>query len=119
MGAGRREPKRIEVSDQMAIHAIGADQHDGADRLAGGPEGLLAADFEASLLRFGAYFVADLLLFAAPIGSEGVEQLALFVRPAVFRLPGRAAGLGEDRSLRSFKSVKKARQSAVTEPGFS
>ena len=54
MRARRRKVQGIEVADQVSIHAVGADQHQGADGLARGPEGLLAADLDALLLGLGA-----------------------------------------------------------------
>ncbi len=99
MRTRRRQVQGIEVADQMAVHAVGADQHQGADGLARCPESLLAADLDALLLGLAADLAADLVLFAAPVGAERVEQVAV-PRYAVFlMLPGWAVRLGEHRVL--------------------
>ena len=96
MRASRRKPKRVEISDQMAVYAIGPDQHKSANGFAGRPESLLAADFDAFFLRLDADLADNLLLFVAPIGRECVQKITVFIRPVVFGLPGRTAGLGEN-----------------------
>ena len=86
----------------MAIYTIGPDQHESANGFAGRPESLLAADFDALFLRLDTDLADNLFLFVAPIGRECVQKIAVFISPAVFGLPGRAAGLGKNVVLALF-----------------
>ena len=44
----RREPERIEIGVEMAARAIGADQHQRADRIAGGALDIGGREFDAA-----------------------------------------------------------------------
>ncbi len=93
--AQRRNAERVEVGMQVAAHAIGADHHDGADRIARRAEQFVAAQIDAAGLRPGLDFFADVALHLQPVAVEGGNQLAVDRdRPA--RLPpGRAARLAQ------------------------
>ena len=99
MRTRRRKVQGIEVADEVAIHAVGADQHQGADGFACGPEGLLAAYLNAFLLGLRAYFPANLAFLASPVRAESVEQIAVSRNALILVLPGGAVRFGEDRIL--------------------
>ena len=78
MLAARGEPQRVELGDQMAAGAVGADQHARAERIAGGIE------------RFG--------LSQGAGGSDGCGERGGGVRPGAPPVPGApgwAFGVGD------------------------
>ena len=93
----RLERQRIEIGVERAADAVGADQHQGMDRIAGGLLHLGGGDFDAAALRLGLELVADRALDLAPVARQrGDEIVARRLRP-VRQAPGRAAGVLEHR----------------------
>ncbi len=60
--ARRLDAERIEIGVEMAAHAIGADQHQRADGIAGRLMHVGGGDFGALGLRLGGELAADRLL---------------------------------------------------------
>ncbi|MGY4328422.1 hypothetical protein ACVWWG_002839 [Bradyrhizobium sp. LB7.2] len=100
------DAERIELGVEMTTHAVGPDQHQGADRVArsleqvGGGE---AADLAAALvaapgLRLGGDLGTDRLLDFRPIAVQGGGQIVLRGQRPVGALPGRAFGVLADVS---------------------
>ena len=97
---GRRvvglELQRVEIGVQMAAHAVGADHHDGADRIARrlmhvlkldrgtGDLGLLLQRLAGAHGDFG----------GGPVAVEGGHQFAIGDLRPVLALPGGALGVG-------------------------
>ena len=82
----RLKPERVELGVEVAAHAVGADQHQGADRI---PRGLLhirRRDFDALGLRLRLDLVAERPLDLAPVAGQRGHQLAVGV-PQSRRLP--------------------------------
>ena len=104
---------------QMPAHAVGADHHQRAERIARRLEHLLVGDLHAARLRAGLDLVADALLDRQPVGVEGGDDLAVRHDRPVAALPLRPARLGDHRVFGSFSVAKKVRQSASTESGRS
>jgi hypothetical protein len=93
--ARRLEAERVEVGVQMAAHAVGADQHQGADRIAGGALDVGRGDLGAARLRPRAHLVAERLFDLSPVAVECRDEFAALRLRPVRLLPGgavRAAG---------------------------
>ncbi len=73
---GRLEAERIEIGVQMAADAVGADQHEGANRVTRRLLHLGGRDFDAGRLRLAADLVAEGLLDLAPVAVEGGDEFA-------------------------------------------
>ena len=73
------EPERVEVGDEVAHHAIGADQHQGANRILGRAHRGGDRQFEAGGLRALADLVAELALGLAVVAGQGGDQLRIAV----------------------------------------
>ena len=88
----RLEAERIEVGVQMAAHAVGADHHQRAHRIAGRATDLVLADRRGRrrLDRLGAQLLGDRLLGRRPVAVERVDQVALRRLRPVRLAPGRA-----------------------------
>ena len=69
------EPERIEIGVEGAANPIGADQHQGMDRIAGGLLNLGGGDFDAAALRLGLELVADRALDLAPVAGERRDEV--------------------------------------------
>ena len=89
----RLEPERIEIGVEVAADAVGADQHQRADRIARRLLHVGGGELDAGVLRLGAHLVADLLLGLGPLAVERGEQLvALDERRLLPRGAARALG---------------------------
>ena len=71
------EAERIEIGGEVAHHAIGADQHQGADAVLGGAQGRRRRQLEADGLARACSFSRTVLLSLAVIAGERPEQLAI------------------------------------------
>ncbi len=116
---GRGKAERVELGVEMAAHAIGADQHQGAHGITRrlqdrGLGGRLA-------LGGGGRLVAQLLLDAdlrlAPVAVERGDEFAVRRHRPVGARPGRAFGVLDDGRLVVATWPKKSRHSAATEDG--
>ncbi|MEY9295032.1 hypothetical protein ABH979_008106 [Bradyrhizobium ottawaense] len=94
------DAERIELGVEVTAHAVGADQHQGADGIArrleqvGGGE---AGAFVASLcLRLGGDLGTDRLLDFGPVAVEGGGEIVLRGQRPVGALPGWARGVLPD-----------------------
>jgi hypothetical protein len=89
------EFQRIEIGSQMAAHAVGADHHDGAYRIARGLLHLFFGNLDARGLGILLQLVADdlggSLFIDAPIAVERGDQFAIAGDRPVGPLPGSAA----------------------------
>ncbi|MHC2277016.1 hypothetical protein ACVME8_003627 [Bradyrhizobium diazoefficiens] len=94
--ARRLDAERIELGVEVAAHAVGADQHQGADRVARRLEQIGGGDIGALGLRLGGDLAADRLLDLGPIAVEGGGQVVLRRQRPVGALPGRALGVPAD-----------------------
>lgn len=94
------DAERIELGVEVTAHAVGPDQHQGPDRVAGGLEkvgGGEAAALIATLgLRLGSDLGSDRLLDFRPIAVERGGQIILRGQRPVGALPGRALGVLAD-----------------------
>ncbi len=102
----------------MAAHAVDADQHQRADGVAHGLDRLARGDFDADFLGLVGDLALDVALGAAskPPPSAVIRSLSTGSGQSVRRQDGPPAS-ATTCSLRSFRSVKKARQSALTDAG--
>ena len=80
----RLEAERIEIGVEMAAHAVGADHHQRAHRIAGRAANLVLGRRRLRLGfgRLGAQLVADRLFRRRPVAVERVDQVALRRSPA-------------------------------------
>src|SRR5829696_8880668 len=88
----RIDVERIELRMQVAAHAIGTDQHDGANGVAGRLLHVDLADLDALGFRLRLDLVADRLLDLGPVAVEGGDEFAVGVDRPVRLFPGRAVG---------------------------
>ena len=72
---GRLQPERIELGVEMAAHPVGADQHQRADRIAGGLVDVGRRQFDAAGLRLGLQLGLDGAFDVAPIAVERRGQV--------------------------------------------
>ena len=93
------DAERIEIGVQMTAHAIGADHHDGANRIAGGPHDVGVGDRRARSGGLGLDLVAERLFRGRPVAVERVDEIALRRRRPVLVLPGSAARILFDGAL--------------------
>ena len=98
--AARLEIERIEIGVEMAAHPVGADQHEGAHRIARRLHDLGRADLGALCPGLRLDLVTDGGLDRGPVAVEGGDELAVGRDRPVRPLPGGAAGvLGDGRGL--------------------
>ena len=86
----RLEPERIEIGVEMPARAVGADQHQRVDGIAGRLLHVGSRELDARRLRLGLDLVADRLLDLAPVAGERRDQFALRALRPVRPPPGRA-----------------------------
>ena len=72
----RLEPERIEIGVEMAARAIGADQHQRADRVAGGALDIGGGKIDAAGLRLRLDLGADAVADLGPVAVERRDQIA-------------------------------------------
>ena len=78
---------------QMAAHPEGADQHQGADRVAGRALDFAVRHLDAAFLRLGLYPVAKILFFCGEVAPQGGGEIAVRQWRPVGTLPRRPAGV--------------------------
>ena len=83
----RLKPERIELGVEMAADAIGADQHQRVDGIAGRLLHLFGGKLDAAGLRGGLHFVADGFRRFRPFAGERGDKFAAFARGPVRLLP--------------------------------
>ena len=84
------EPERIQIGVERAADAVGADQHQGVNRIAGSLLHLGGGDFDAAALGPALELVADRPLDLAPIAHQRRDEIiARRLRP-VRQRPGGA-----------------------------
>ncbi len=94
--AGRLDPERIEPGVEMAAHAVGADQHQGAHRVPRRLMGLGRRDFAALGRRLGGKLGADRLLDLRPVAVECGSEVVLRRQRPMVPAPGGAFGVLAD-----------------------
>ena len=88
----RLEPERVEIGVEMAARPVGADQHQGANRITRRLLHVGGRELDAARLRARLDLVADRPLHLGPVAVERGDQLpARSLRP-IRPLPGRPAG---------------------------
>ncbi len=87
----RLKPERIEIGVEMAARAIGADQHQRADRVARGAFDVGRGDVDAARLRLRLDLGAERLAGFRPVAVERGDEIAALRQRPVRPLPGRAA----------------------------
>src|SRR5258708_13764527 len=92
----RLEAERIEIGIEMPARAVGADQHQGADRIARCLLDFGGGDIDPCGLRSRLALVAERALGLAPIAIERRNELAARRRRPARPLP-RPAGGARDR----------------------
>src|SRR5271155_1977004 len=85
------EAERIELGVKMAARAIGADQHQRADRVAGGALDIGRRNVHAARLRLRLDFAADGFADFRPIAVERRDKLAVLGHRPIRPAPRRAA----------------------------
>ena len=104
--ARRLDAERIELGVEMAAHAVGADQHQRADGIAGRLMHVGGGDIGALGLRFGGELGADGLLDLRPVAVEcGGQVIARRQRP-VIASPGGAFGVLFDVGRAVFQALE-------------
>ena len=91
--ARRLDAERIELGVEMTAHAVGADQHQGADRI---PRRLVqvgSRNFGTLGLCLGSELGADRLLYADPVAIEREGQFVARRQRPVGAPPGSAFGV--------------------------
>ncbi len=83
------EAERIEVGGEVAHHAIGADQHEGADAVLRGAQRGHRRQLEAGRRRLGIEPVLDLALGGAVVACERAKQVLVVVYLLHRPRPGR------------------------------
>ena len=112
----RLEAERIEIGVEVAADAIGADQHQRADRVARRLLHVGRRQLDAGALRLRAHLVADLLLGLGPLAVERRERVVARDEPCGFFHDAPRALFATSAAL-SFRLPKKSRHSASTEFG--
>src|ERR1700682_5363985 len=91
--ARRLDAERIELGVEMAPHAIGADQHQRADGIAGGLIDVGGRDLGALGLCLGGDLGADRLLDRRPVAVQRRGQIVARCQRPVVAAPGGAFGV--------------------------
>ncbi len=91
------QAERVEIGVEMAAHAVGADHHQGAHRIARRLGDRAVADLDAALGHAGPDLLAKSGFQRRPVAVEGGDQLAVHHRRPVRTLPRRPVGAGPDR----------------------
>ena len=91
--ARRLEAKRIEFGVKVAAHAVGADQHQGADRIARRLMHVGGTRIGAFGLRLGGDLAANHLLDFGPVAVERRGEVVARAERPVGPLPGRPVGI--------------------------
>ena len=91
--ARRLDPERIELGVEVTAHAIGADQHQGANRIARRLVDVGGRHFRALGLCLGGDLVADGLFDLRPVAVKRGGQLVARRQRPVVAAPGRAFGV--------------------------
>ncbi len=107
------QAERIEVGVEMAAHAIGADHHQGAHRIARRLGDRAVADLDAAAGDAGLYLLAERRLQSGPVAVHGRDQFAVHHRRPVGTLPRRPAGTGDGRVSRVFQTFEEAAPFAI------
>ena len=105
----RLEAERIEIGVQMAAHAIGANHHQRAHRVAGGAANLVFAwgRLRRGFDGLGAQLLGDSLLRRRPVAVERVDEVALGRLGPIGLLPRCALrGLFDARRIVAERSEK-------------
>ncbi|EGE56100.1 hypothetical protein RHECNPAF_750063 [Rhizobium etli CNPAF512] len=89
---GSGDAERIELGVQMAAHAIGADHHDGADRIACRLQHVSAVGGLARGFGLRLHLGFDRLFDDAPIAIESRHQIAAGRQRPVLLAPGSSLG---------------------------
>src|SRR6185312_9531255 len=104
------DAKRIEIGVEMTAHAVGADQHQRADGIAGGlvqfggrDLGALGGGLVLGLCRD---LAADRLLELDPVAVEGACEIVLRRQGPVVAGPGRAFGIPADIRRRVLQALE-------------
>ena len=87
----RFEPERIEIGVEVSAGAIGADQHQRADRVAGGAFDLGGGKLDAFGLRLRLHLPAEGLADFGPVAVERRDEFVALGRRPTGPSPGRAA----------------------------
>ena len=89
------QAKRVEIGDQVATDAVGADQHQRAHGIEHGALDDLVADLDALSFGLGGDLLADLARggLVGPFAGQGRSQIIVGDGRPVGARPGRAAGL--------------------------
>ncbi len=92
----RLEAERIEIGMEMAAHPEGADQHQGAHRIAGRLLDMALGKLDALRLRLGLHLLGDRLADLVPVPVERRDEIAARQRRPVRTPPGRPFGILSD-----------------------
>ena len=105
--ARRLDAERIELGMEMAAHAVGADQHQGAHRIARRLMDVGAPSSSRALgLRLGGKLGADGLFDLRPIAVERGGQIVLRRQRPVVAAPGGAFGVLADVGRGVFQALE-------------
>ena len=105
--ARRLDPERIELGVEMAAHAVGPDQHQGAHRIARRLVDIGRRQFAALGLHLGGDLGADRFFDFDPIAIERGGQIVTRRQRPVVAAPGRALGVLSDVGRRVFQALEK------------
>ena len=112
------ETQRIEIGVEMAAHAIGADHHQGAHRIARRLGDRAVADFGAAARDAELDLLAERHFQRRPVAVQRRDQLAVHHRRPVRALPQRPAGSGDRRLGRVLQPLEEAAPFAVDRVGI-
>src|SRR5271169_1175883 len=95
-GLARLERQRIEIGVEMPARPIGADQHQGANGIAGGAFDIGRRNIDTARLCLRLHFAAERLAGFGPIAVERGNQFAAFGHRPIRPRPGWAARVLDD-----------------------
>ena len=115
--ARRLDAERIELGVEMTAHAVGADQHQGADRIARRLVDVGGRQFGALGLRLGGKLGADRLLDGGPVAVQRRGQVVARGERPVVAAPGGALGVLLDVGRGVFQALEEFLPLAVDRGG--
>ena len=102
----RLDAERIELGVEMTAHAVGADQHQGADRIARRLVDVGGRQLGALGLRLGGELGADRLFDGDPVAVQRRGQFVARRERPVVAAPGRALGVLLDVGRGVFQALE-------------
>ena len=107
LGPMRLEAERIEIGVEVAARPVGADQHQGVDRVARRLLDMSGREFDAAGLRARLELVADRPLDLVPVAIQGGNQFVARPERPIRPFPGRPLGASQRLGLLVLQALEK------------